>query len=565
MKQHQNDSEFLHKEACPQCGSRDNLARYSDGHAYCFSMGCEYYEPATENQQAPTAPRKNKPDNLKQAPDKKPFQPLYREIQPLSVRHISAATCKLFGYGIGKIYNSHTQQSETAQIIDIRDHRTNALIAQKARTRNKNFVIFGDVSNKPLIGAQLWSGGRRLVVTEGEIDAMSVSQIFSNSWPVVSVLNGAQSAKKNLLENLDYLKRFDEVVLLFDMDEPGQAAATECAEVLMSIVPIKIARLPLKDANDMLVNGRGDEVKYAIWNAEDFKPDGLVTVQDIIESALTDMPPGLPWMFPDLNASSNGRHYGEVHTFGAGTGGGKTDLLLQQADYDVRELGLNVALFLVENDPTEVLQYLAGKADGKYYYVPGHPHRENTQAMRQAMEKYRDKVTIYDNFGLCDWQLIKTRVLFLISRGYRVFYLDHLTALATGGGKDEKAELESIMADIAEFAKRHNVLFILVSHLTTPDGKPHEEGGRVTIRHFKGSRAVGFWSHAMYGLERNQQHEDEQQRHITTIRQLKRRKFGLGVGKITRTQYQPETGLSHPAPDSPFGSEPTNNPDHEEF
>lgn len=558
MKQHETDSEFVGKEPCPECGSSDNLARYSDGHGYCFSQGCEHYEPPdTESTitQKKSAPKKSKVT----------FEAVSRKIQALNKRGISEATCKLWGYGVGQVYNSRTKQNEVAQIIDIRDHATRSLIAQKARTKDKDFVILGDVSAKPLIGAHLWSGGRRLVITEGEIDAMSVSQIQGNKWPVVSILNGAKSAKKNLLENLEYLKCFDEVVLMFDMDEPGQDAAKECAEVLMSVVPTKIARLPLKDANDMLIAGRNEEVTRAIWNAEEYRPDGLVEVGDIIEEALEELPPGLPWMFCEMNKSSNGRHYGEVHTLGAGTGVGKTDLLLQQADFDVRELGLKVALFLVENDPAEVLQYLAGKADGKFYYVPGHEHREDVQAMREAMEQYRDKVVIYDNFGLCDWQLIKTRVLYLISRGYRVFYLDHLTALATGGDKDEKSELESIMAGIAEFAKRHSVLFILVSHLATPDGKAHEEGGRVMIRHFKGSRAIGFWSHAMYGLERDQQNDEEEERHITTIRQLKRRKFGRGVGKITRSKYDPETGLSHEVPpnECPFDPEEAN--EYEEF
>lgn len=33
---------FVKHEPCPKCGSRDNLARYSDGAAYCF--GCHYVE-----------------------------------------------------------------------------------------------------------------------------------------------------------------------------------------------------------------------------------------------------------------------------------------------------------------------------------------------------------------------------------------------------------------------------------------------------------------------------------------------------------------------------------------
>ena len=28
---------------CPKCGSKDNLAIYEDGHAHCFSIGCNYH------------------------------------------------------------------------------------------------------------------------------------------------------------------------------------------------------------------------------------------------------------------------------------------------------------------------------------------------------------------------------------------------------------------------------------------------------------------------------------------------------------------------------------------
>ena len=41
----QDESTFIGKEPCPECGSKDNLGRYSDGHAYCF--GCHYREPPT--------------------------------------------------------------------------------------------------------------------------------------------------------------------------------------------------------------------------------------------------------------------------------------------------------------------------------------------------------------------------------------------------------------------------------------------------------------------------------------------------------------------------------------
>jgi twinkle protein len=36
MKDHKADSHFIGHEPCPKCLSKDNLARYSDGHGYCF-------------------------------------------------------------------------------------------------------------------------------------------------------------------------------------------------------------------------------------------------------------------------------------------------------------------------------------------------------------------------------------------------------------------------------------------------------------------------------------------------------------------------------------------------
>jgi twinkle protein len=37
----QNESTFLHHAPCSSCGSKDNLAVYTDGHSYCF--GCGYH------------------------------------------------------------------------------------------------------------------------------------------------------------------------------------------------------------------------------------------------------------------------------------------------------------------------------------------------------------------------------------------------------------------------------------------------------------------------------------------------------------------------------------------
>ena len=112
------------------------------------------------------------------------------------------------------------------------------------------------------------------------------------------------------------------------------------------------------------------------------------------------------------------------------------------------------------------------------------------------------------------------------------------------------------MKEMAGLANELGIIIHFVSHLSTPEGKPHEEGGRVMIRHFKGSRAIGFWSHFMFGLERNQQAEDPEERQQTTLRVLKDRYTGRATGATFRMRYAPSTGLLGVSPEAPSASSP---------
>lgn len=542
-----SDDQVTGREQCPKCAERgadnsgDNLARYADGHAHCYS--CDYHEASsTEGTVAP-------------GPTKSPeFTPIAYESERLSNRRISSSTCSHFGYGTGHDFNG-----SPVHVCDVRGP-TGQLLAQKIRGANKSFWTNGSLETKPLIGMHLWSGGKQLVVTEGEIDMLSYAEVSNCKWPVVSLPNGAASARKVITENLEYLKAYESVILMFDMDEPGQNAAKECADILMSVTDVRLAKLPLKDASECLQEGRHKEVMQAVWNAQPHMPDGLLSVSDILERRKNKTKePGLPWFMDGLNKSSNGRNYGQIITIGAGTGVGKTDFTVQQMDFDIRELKQKVAGFFLENDAEEIAELMAGKADGRLYYEEGHPHYDMVAECDAAIERYDGYLQLYDNFGICAWDSIKSKIVFLINQGYRLFYVDHLTALATGGDRDEKEELEDIMSDSAEIAKRYDIIIHFISHLTTPEGKSHEEGGRVTIKQLKGSRAIGYWSHQVIGFERDQQAEGEQ-KYVTTARQLKRRGFGKGVGSTTLYRYDFETGrhieLSRADLESPFEEEP---------
>lgn len=439
-----------------------------------------------------------------------------------------------------------TFNGEPVRLFNYRDQSGN-LVAQKVRFKGKDFRFLGDTKEAGLYGMHLWrDGGKRVVVVEGELDAISVSQMQGHKWPVVSVPNGAQGAAKALRKNLQWLERFDEVVLMFDQDEAGQKGVDDCKLIPFTPGKLRIATLPRKDANEMLLAREVKETIDAIWGAKAYRPDGLVSISDIMDEVLEDPAKGLPWWDERLTEITFGRRYGEVYGFGAGTGIGKTDWFLQQLAFDVTELGLTCGCLFLEQKPRDTAKRAAGKFVGKRFHVPDGSWTK--EELARAVKELDAKVYFYDNFGQTDWEIVKGHIRYMAaSLGIRSIYLDHLTALA-----EETEELGTIMKEMAGLANELGIIIHFISHLTTPDGKPHEEGGRVTIRHFRGSRAIGFWSHSMFGLERDQQAEDPEEASTTTFRVLKDRYTGNATGKTLALGFDAETGRLTIKDDNPF-------------
>jgi twinkle protein len=516
---HETESTCVGHEPCPECGSRDNLGRYDDGHGFCF--GCGYYEHGSTSSDAPAVPRRRSSPELLEGMD---FEKSHRAIRPKTFQH--------WKYEVG--FDSDGKPFHIANHFE-----GGRKVGQKIRRGGKKFSVKGKLSN--LYGKWLWSPTKRIIITEGELDALSVSQIQGNKWPVVSLPQGAQSAKKALSAELEWLQQFEEVVLMFDMDEPGQEAALKCAR-LFKPGTVKIAKLPLKDANEMLKAGRGDELQTAIWSAEVYRPDGIVTLDSVTEDVLKPIEWGRSYPWPVLTERTYGRHDGQVIAIGAGTGIGKTDFLTECILWDLHELKLNVGVLMLEQLPAETVKRIAGKLAGKRFHVPDGSWSPEELAAAVEQLKSDGGLFLYDSFGAIDWDTIQHRIRYLaLDAGCKHIYLDHLTALAAHAD-DERTAIEGIMADLAGMAQEMRVTIHIVSHLATPDGKPHEEGGRVTLRHFKGSRSIGYWAHAAIGLERDQQAEDETDRNTTTVRVLKDRYTGQATGFTFGLTYDHQTG-----------------------
>jgi len=504
---------------CEACGSSDALSVYSD-HKYCFACGAHEFTNERER------PMEKKAD----------FSPVSGKAYELKARRISKETCEKWGYKVGDMFG------EKVQIASY--YKDGKLMGQKIRTKDKDFKWLG--GNDPgLYGMHLWKpGGKMIVVTEGEIDALSVSQTQDNKWPVVSLPHGAQNGPKAIKENLEYLESFEKVIFMFDMDEPGRKSASECAKILS---PGKghIAELPLKDANECLVAGKGGEITKAMWNAQPWIPSGIVNGMDLWEEVQKPIEMGLSYPWVSLTNYMHGIRLGEVYVLGAGTGLGKTTLFKEVAyhlaDKHKEKVGL---LFLEEQNNMTALSMMSLSAN-RMLHIPGKEIDDETRKKHFDQVFGAGRIFMFNHFGSTSFAEIASRIRYLVvSCGVRYIFLDHLAALTTGDVKlDERREIDFIMTQLASMVRELKFTLFLISHLSTASGdKSHEEGGRVTIKNFRGSRAIGQWADALFALERNQQDEDEDSRHTSVFRILKDRYTGQAVGKTFNLKFNIETG-----------------------
>ena len=521
-----DDSSCIGHEPCPKCGSADNLARYSDGHAHCFTPGCTH--------------REDTGTPAKKASSPPPSSLIIGDYSALKSRGITEDTCRHFRYTCATAKHPKTGNIEACQVATYCDD-SGVPVAQKLRFRDKAMKSVGDTKAiaKMLYGRWLWrDGGKKVVVTEGEIDALSVSQLQGNKWPVVSIPNGAQGAAKSLAANLEWLCKFDEVILMFDDDDAGRSAVEECAP-LFPVGKCKVARIAgFKDANEALVAGKGGTVIDAMWGAKEFRPDGIVDVESALGRALTKIEhSALQWPWPSLSRLTYGRRRGEVYGFAGGTGMGKTTLFKQVKAHILTVDHLPVGIIALEEATHHTLKTIAGVIDGVRYHVPGVEY--DTAKLESTLRAMQGKVYLYDHFGSATYETIIEKIRYMRHAfGVRDFFLDHLTALAATMGDDERKAIDRMMAELSALMIELDSTLYYISHLSTPEGKSHEEGGRVLERHLRGSRAIAYWSHFIFALEGDKQKIDSPRK----LRVLKDRFTGDANGLVIGLQYEKATG-----------------------
>lgn len=518
-----SDSQYQYKTSCDKCGSSDARAVYSNGTSYCFS--CGGWQRDEDGEYTPSY--KGSKMSL-----------LAYECGELPARNIPESIARKFNYGIGA-----DASGATVQIANYYNDEKE-IVGQKLRYKNKDFKFVGDAKSSTMFGMQLWANtGKKLVITEGEIDALTYATATDGKYPVISLKNGAQSAKKEIAEHIDWINGYEEVFVWFDNDDAGRQAVND----ITTIIPadkLRIIRHPkYKDANEVLQYEGKAGVVNAYYNAERYKPDDIVTPLDLLETIAEPIKMGFEYAYEHLTKMLYGRRFGEVVVVGAGVSVGKTDFIMTQVAHDVAK-GWKVASFMLEQSVKETMLRVAGKMNGIHYHLPDAEF--DAKQLKDTVAGMQDQLYMFDNFGANDWETIKAKIRYMnYNYDCRIFYIDNLTAL-NSHASDERRSLDALMAEVAGLAQELDIWVMLVSHLNPPKSGPsHEAGGKTEQNQFTGSRAIMRWAYAMFGIERNTLHEDPEERNKGLVRVLKDRFSGSATGRTVGFYYDKDTGLVH--------------------
>ena len=519
------------KGECEKCGSLKGFVTYADGHAHCFSQGCGHYIKASG--QSPSLPSKPSPagslDANLLAPDAGSWPN-----DGLQTRRIEAATMRKYGVFLGSYSGGRRQ------VYPYTDSK-GEVVAQKLRFPDKSFVVLKGEGYEKIEKCQLFGQSvygdrfdRQVVITEGELDALSVAQALDFKAAVVSVNAGAGSAYKCLQQNYLWLDRFEDIVLWFDDDEPGREAAQQCAS-LFKVGKVRLAKaVGFKDASDVLQADKPGDIKQALYGAAKWRPRGIVNAADRPEDV--DAPEedtlsySFPPMMPLLQEMTGGIFPGDVLYLVAGTGVGKS-ALLREIEYDLAlKQDCKLGIMSFEDTVRDAKMGLMSIHVSERLGLIKFPEAAGRAAYNGRMRKVHSEVFSGGNIELFDPETAEWKLEAILgycrymakALGCKGIVIDPLSFVAAGIdlSADERRVLDAVAAEFARLGKELGIFFIIAHHLRRTQGIPHEEGAPTSLNELRSSGGMANYATGVIGAERNNQAAGDSWR-VTQLRIIK--------------------------------------------
>jgi twinkle protein len=500
---------------CPKCNSKNNLATYEDGGQHCFSPDCDHHvfpEGAMGSYIAPTRLER------------------MGQLAAIKDRKISKETCKKFGVTVELGVDGSTVQHWYPAYNTL----TGELTATKKRVcATKGFSWSGDRTDIGLFGQNTCSGrGKYITITEGELDALAVSEMFDNKWDVCSLNDGSGSAARDVQAQLEFLEGYDTVVICFDNDTAGAKAVQEVKD-LFSPNKLKICTLPLKDAGAMLQAGKIREFTKTWWDAKTYAPAGIVKASETWDAVVQYRDtPSIAYPWQGLNDLLLGQRTKEVNIWAAETGVGKSQTMREIIHHIIASTSQQVGCLMLEES-------VAKSMLGWMSFHAGRPlHKELDKIPDEELRKYWELASAGDRFLLLDhkgWgsdiEKLKSRVRYMAkSLGCKTIILDHLhIALSSvAGASGDWSGIDELVTQLTVLAQECDICLHVVSHVS--------EG-----RNLRGSKGIGKLADAVIFLERDKHHDDPEVANTTTVI-IDKNRFAGDMGIACYLRYDKATG-----------------------
>lgn len=523
---------------CPSCRAQgrdktgNHLMLFEDGGGYCNRCGY-----STNKHEESMADKREVGIKLNAIP--------HYPYNNIIDRKINKSVCEFYGVRTG--INEATGEVDRHFYPYTSDGQ---VVGYKVRTLPKSFTVVGSTKDCELFGQSNYTkGGKRLVITGGEIDAMSAFQMLKRYLDtrhkgkgyiptVVSLPNGESTS--GIRDNFEWIDSFEEIIICTDMDEVGRNAASDIAMTLAR-QNVKIMELPEKDASEMLKAGKQDEFVSCFYDAEEFVPEGFTRVS--VDDLMVPKPEGLYLPYPALNQKIHGIRRGEIVLLTAGSGVGKSTL--------AREIGLNLMtehgqrvgnVYLEETQVDTVRSYIAMRNDISPMRLAMHPDTFPVEKWQEEADFFNDRGVYLNHFGSLSDEALMQKLRYMVKvRGCNYVILDHISMVVSGrrsGSEGERRDIDMLMTKLASFVVDHNVGVIVISHLSRGKDNNWNAGDIPDLRDLRGSAALEQLSWVILAAARDQRGETPD---VATIHVLKNRPWGF-VGDADAVQYQHATG-----------------------
>ncbi len=513
-------------QACPfeDCGSSDAFNWNDDGYGFCHSCGESY-------------PNKHKLpvfDWAKQSyPLKRRENVMMKEVKGVTyddIRGIDPEVCKLYGIQI--------QTDADGNPVRYAYKYPHTVKYRAFDDKSKTWIKDKGVGMNHLFGPEFNSNSsNKLYVTEGEFDAASLYQILGQKFFVKS-LPSASIGEKFIKQNYKYLDSFKEIIYAGELDDAGRRSA----ERLYESFPTKLYYVPMskyKDANEFLMAGDGEELKWTALKPQRYSPDNFFCSDEEVAQAIrTENPYSYtPTGHAGLDDKIRGIVKGGLTFLKAPRGTGKTEVIRYFETGLLRNPDTRIALLHMEEMRSTTYRAMATYHLGVNVRTKDDAQENNVSeddVVKAALEATQGERTIVFEMRSHDDPLKLLEYTRLASTVYGAEYIfvDHVQRLAylsQTGVDGATSVLTSLGARMAQLSKELNIGVVFISQVND-DGRTKyasslEEEAIICIK-----------------IERDVENEDVTVQNTTDFIVDKNRPFAR-LGKAGSVYYDPETTL----------------------